>query len=497
MESVTVITEPLLSRDFVQFEIVVPLLERLRHRYDLTVASPRISAGVQRELEERGIRAVSGGAVFPPLRRTRDEIPSFIVSWARDAVWGWNRRDLERALEGTKGVRINASMTTAIDADVWLIQSRPMSLGLETMRRGVNLPLRVALAPTVPILGPLDVHHLLEAGRRARVRYTTTHHVANWFQSHGLPIAGVMPMYYRSSIARTTQRPSRDFILTYVGKETDSAALRALLETGLPVTMFGSKSVGWVLKALQLNRYPNARLLGHVSDEELSALYSNARFVAFPFTEEPFGLVPLESMACGTPVLTYNQQGPAESVVDGQTGWLVHSPEEFARRVVERWNAGAPTAMMAERCLLRARMYHLDAVEAGWRNLFEVAIAGPEQPRRASPPAERWVARTPALDAPVAPPAGAYLSPASSLAASPALSVAPRSPEVPSPAPRAYRSGGYLGRSVADEAGGPADGSPATAEDLLRARPSNDDEPSGIATSPRRPNGEGVSSGSL
>ncbi len=376
MKSVTVITEPLLHPDFVQFEIVVPLLERLRDRYDLTVAAPSIGPLVRERLEARGIRAVDGGAYFPPLRRSRDEIPSYIGSWARDALWGRNRRGLERALAGLDGSRINASMTTAIDADAWLIQSRPLGMGLEAMRHGVNGgALRAALTVAAPPVGYLDEHHLLDAGRRARVRYATTQHVADWFGSRGLPVEGVLPMYYRPTIHRTTPHPTRDSILVYVGKETDSAALRMLLETGLPVTMFGSKSVGWVVKALQLERYPHARLLGHVTDEELSTLYSNARFTAFPFTEEPFGLIPLESMACGTPILTYGQQGPGETVLDGRTGWLVRSPEEFVRRAKALWEDGDPVPAMVAACLQRSSRYHIDTIKVGWSSLFETAAA--------------------------------------------------------------------------------------------------------------------------
>jgi glycosyltransferase involved in cell wall biosynthesis len=379
MESVTVVTEPLLHRDFVQFEIVVPILEQLSAKYDVTLAAPRIAPEVQEELERRNIRAADGGARFPTIRWRRDEIPSFIGSWARDSLFGWNRRDIERALEGVDGIRVNVSMTTAIDADVWLIQSRPLGVGLDAMRRGVNPALRVALAGATPIVGRLDLRHLLDAGRRARERYSTTQHVADWFASKGLPVNGVTPMYYRPTIHPTTRNPSRDFILVYVGKETDSTALRMLLETGLPVTMFGSKSFGWVKKALRLHQYPHARLLGHISDEELSDLYSNARFTAFPFTEEPFGLVPLESMACGTPVLTYGEQGPGESVLDGRTGWLTRSPQEFVGRALEIWNAGTPSPVIVDRCLARAQAYHLNAVRAGWDRIIETAIERSEQ----------------------------------------------------------------------------------------------------------------------
>ena len=460
MESVTVVTEPLLHRDFVQFEIVVPILERLSRRYDVTLAAPRIAPDVQTELERRGISAADGGAKFPAIRRPRDEIPSFIGSWARDAIWGLNRKDIERALEGTDGIRINASMTTAIDADVWIIQSRPLGLGLGAMRQGVNRSLRLALGVANPFVGRLDLHHLLDAGRRARERYTTTQHVADWFGSKGMPVAGIMPMYYRTTIHRSSANPSRDYILVYVGKETDSSALRMLLDTGLPVTLFGSKSVGWVKKSLRLDRYPHVRLLGHVSDQQLSELYTNARFTAFPFTEEPFGLVPLESMACGTPVLTYGEQGPGESVVDGRTGWLAYSQNEFVRRGVEIWNTGTPSSLMVERCLERARNYHLDTVGAGWDRLIEMAFESSGAPLSPIHP-RTWVRPSPSAQIGVFPTVRSFavasgpdqILPRPNLSRPPAMPTFPirnPSPARSPPTPSFSRSGAYYGPTQPD-----------------------------------------------
>jgi hypothetical protein len=373
VESLTVVTEPLLHPDFVQFEIVVPILERLRDKYDITVASPRIAPLVRSELESRGLGVADGGAFLPPIQRSRDEIPSFVGSWARDAMLGWNRRDIERVLGAQDGMRMNVSMTTAIDSDLWLIQSRPLYQGLEAMRTGVKGSLRVAMTAVSPVVGWLDLHHLIDAAHRARARYSTTRHVGDWFAAQGLPVEGVIPMYYRPSMNPSTSNPSRDYLLVYLGKETDATAVRSLLRTGLPVKLFGSKSAGWVLSALKLDQYPNARMLGRVTDEELRDLYTNARFTAFPFTEEPFGLVPLESMACGTPILTYGMQGPAESVVDNQTGWLVQNAEAFLGRAVELWNDGVPSPWMVNQCLARARAYHVDTIAALWKSMIGTA----------------------------------------------------------------------------------------------------------------------------
>lgn len=71
------------------------------------------------------------------------------------------------------------------------------------------------------------------------------------------------------------------------------------------------------------------------SDPQLRALYAQATATLFTAPNEDFGIVPLESMASGTPVLAVRAGGPCETVVHGQTGWLLpNRPEDFARQML-------------------------------------------------------------------------------------------------------------------------------------------------------------------
>lgn len=80
---------------------------------------------------------------------------------------------------------------------------------------------------------------------------------------------------------------------------------------------------------------PNCDNRGYVTNEELVDLYRAATATVYPHYQEPFGMVPVESMACGTPVLTYNCQGPGETVQNGITGWTVDTPAEILEKAQE------------------------------------------------------------------------------------------------------------------------------------------------------------------
>ncbi len=81
--------------------------------------------------------------------------------------------------------------------------------------------------------------------------------------------------------------------------------------------------------------------LGEVSEEEKRDLMSRAKAFIFPITwSEPFGLVMIEAMACGTPVLATRKGAVPEVVVDGRTGFIVDKPMQIVEKIklVEKIN---------------------------------------------------------------------------------------------------------------------------------------------------------------
>jgi glycosyltransferase involved in cell wall biosynthesis len=70
---------------------------------------------------------------------------------------------------------------------------------------------------------------------------------------------------------------------------------------------------------------PTVEFYGYRSNDELQDLFAKAKAVLFP-GEEDLGLVPLEAMALGTPVVAYGKGGALETVIEGETGEFFTEP---------------------------------------------------------------------------------------------------------------------------------------------------------------------------
>ncbi len=83
----------------------------------------------------------------------------------------------------------------------------------------------------------------------------------------------------------------------------------------------------------QVNK--NIEFLGEIkSEKEKSEFFGRAKAFIFPIQwHEPFGLVMIEAMACGTPVIAFNKGSVPEVVVNNKTGFIVESEEEMIEAI--------------------------------------------------------------------------------------------------------------------------------------------------------------------
>jgi glycosyltransferase involved in cell wall biosynthesis len=83
-------------------------------------------------------------------------------------------------------------------------------------------------------------------------------------------------------------------------------------------------------------KLPSVSYIGEIGDDEKGSLLGNARALLLPVCwPEPFGIVMIEAMACGTPVIAYGVGSVPEVLEDGVTGFIV-ADEDEAVAAVER-----------------------------------------------------------------------------------------------------------------------------------------------------------------
>lgn len=115
--------------------------------------------------------------------------------------------------------------------------------------------------------------------------------------------------------------PLENFFL-YVGRLVAYKQVEILVEVfndlKWPLAIIGNGNLEKKLKSVALS---NISFFGQLSDEEMNSYLHHSRGVVY-FHEEDFGIVPVEAMAAGIPVIGLNKGGVIETVIHGETGYL-------------------------------------------------------------------------------------------------------------------------------------------------------------------------------
>jgi glycosyltransferase involved in cell wall biosynthesis len=138
--------------------------------------------------------------------------------------------------------------------------------------------------------------------------------------------------------------PHGDGYLLFLGRMSPDKgahnAVRIARETGLPLKLAGKMHD--IAEREHFDNYVRPHLggdieyLGEVTHDEKVQLLQDALVTVFPVQwPEPFGLVMVESMACGTPVLATRQGSVPEVVSDGESGVIGDSVDDLIKRLPE------------------------------------------------------------------------------------------------------------------------------------------------------------------
>jgi glycosyltransferase involved in cell wall biosynthesis len=112
--------------------------------------------------------------------------------------------------------------------------------------------------------------------------------------------------------------------------------------------------------------------LGHVPDGKMAEIYAGAIALIFPCAHEDFGIVPVEAMGHGVPVIAVDQGGVRESVIDGKTGLFFQEPTvEALSKTIQRFEQ---MQFSAQDCIARATEFSESIFCNRFRQFVENAL---------------------------------------------------------------------------------------------------------------------------
>ena len=219
----------------------------------------------------------------------------------------------------------------------------PFSLFLTTLHGRLDLPEH---QPVFDTFSSVPVVSISNSQRRPLPQ-------ANWVSTvqHGLPVRLLEP------------KPVTPSYFAFLGRIAPEKgidrAIRIAQHCGMPLKVAAKVDRAdqdyYDEKIVPMLKSANVDFIGEISDKEKSDFLSGATVLLVPIDwPEPFGLVMIEALACGTPVIAFNRGSVPEIIEDGLTGFIVEdingaigavdrlgqlSRDKIRRRFEERFTA--------------------------------------------------------------------------------------------------------------------------------------------------------------
>jgi len=115
----------------------------------------------------------------------------------------------------------------------------------------------------------------------------------------------------------------------------------------------------------------NIELLGRVDDEKVKNLLLGCKALIFP-TLEDFGIVPVEAMAAGKPVIAYSAGGALETVVGGKTG--IFFDEQTPQAIIEAVKTFEKSVIDPNNCIVQAKKFSKKEFKRKIKEFVDLAI---------------------------------------------------------------------------------------------------------------------------
>ena len=237
-----------------------------------------------------------------------------------------------------------AMADAADDCDVMHLNSLPGLFQSRMVRQPVVYTMH---HPHVPALTEIyrylpDVHYVTISDFQRRQhpmpRMRTIHH-------------GVDTSLYR------LQEQKKDY-LSFIGRiapvKGTHLAIEVAKKSGIPLKIAGEVQPRFRdYYESKIKPHIDGRFIEYIGEADLerkNELLGGSRAMLFPIEwDEPFGLVMIEAMACGTPVLAFGRGSVPEVVKDGVSGWICRSADELAERAQHLTIAASTVRAYVER----------------------------------------------------------------------------------------------------------------------------------------------------
>jgi glycosyltransferase involved in cell wall biosynthesis len=203
---------------------------------------------------------------------------------------------------------------------------------------------------------------------------------ANWLGTvlHGLPVHRLRPQLKPGQYLAFLGRMCRD-------KRPDTAIWAARM-LGLPIRLAAKVDredqayFDDVVRPLLVR--PDVAFVGEIGAREKGSFLGNASALLFPIDwPEPFGLVMIEAMACGTPVIAMNRGSVPEVIRDGVSGYIVNNELEFLAAIDQIGNISRAAVRQDFETRFTSQRMARDYVRL-YERLLERPAAGPSQFQR-------------------------------------------------------------------------------------------------------------------
>lgn len=195
-----------------------------------------------------------------------------------------------------------------------------------------QVPTVYTLHDPLPPEGSFEYHQF---GKFSRHRYVS---ISNAQRRSSLKLNFVATVYHGLKTAEFPFQNNPSDYLLFMGRPLPEKGLHFAIQAALATNMkleIGTHFPG-IEKEMpyfkkEIEPYLTNPLFGEpgiVAGKDKMLLYKQARALLFPIQwEEPFGMVMIEAMAAGTPVIAYNRGSVPEIVKDGVTGFIIDPPE--------------------------------------------------------------------------------------------------------------------------------------------------------------------------